>query len=470
MDSDIGSLTIIFTEFYYWVTVVFMFLIHVGFCMYEVGSSRQKNHMHTLMKNTMVIPVVTFSFFLVGWWIYFALPNGPWIGGDGSVMAAPFATPWSELMGAHMGGAPASADLTAGDTALWARLNGVFWGAFLLFSWTTASIISGCIIERVRSGAFWIIAVMVGSFTWILDAAWGWHPAGWMVEKLGYHDAYASGVVHAIAGGTALAVLIVLGPRIGKFRADGSPRNIVPHNPWLVTIGLFLIYAGFWGFYAACNIPIFDVQQGDGVFYSATNIYLAPTTLSAITFNFILALSGGLASTYIISRGDAFWTYSGGLCGVIATSAGNDLYHPIQAMIIGAIVPVIAYKLHYWVERKFKIDDAVGGVAVHGYGGFLGVVIAGFVLWGMPNSPNPDYATITPWGNFIGALIMFVVLGFIPGFIISKILQAFGLLRIPREIELVGLDLSEYAARYMDEDDIKKAELDEARATGLIRS
>jgi ammonia channel protein AmtB len=244
----------------------------------------------------------------------------------------------------------------------------------------------------------------------------------------------------------------------------------VPHNPWLVTVGLFMIYAGFWGFYAACNIPMFDVQQGDGVFFSATNIYLAPTSLSAITFNFILALSGGLASTYIISRGDAFWTYSGGLCGVIGASAGNDMYHPLQAMIIGAVIPVIAYKLHYWVERKFKIDDAVGGVAVHGYGGFLGVVAAGFVLWGMPSSPYAGYATITPWGNFIGAVIMFVVLGFVPGYILSKILNAFGLLRIPREIELVGLDLSEYAARYMDEDDIKKAELDEARATGLIRS
>jgi ammonia channel protein AmtB len=481
MDSDIGSLTIIFTEFYYWVTVVFMFLIHVGFCMYEVGSSRQKNHMHTLMKNTMVIPVVTFSFFLVGWWIYFALPNGPWI--NGPIIPSPWAEPWSELMGAHMGGAAGDPNLAAAlaaeptstmygatSTTYWARLNGVFWAAFLLFSWTTASIISGCIIERVRSGAFWIIAAMVGSFTWILDAAWGWHFAGWMVVKLGYHDAYASGVVHAVAGGTALAVLVVLGPRIGKFRADGSPRNIVPHNPWLVTVGLFMIYAGFWGFYAACNIPMFDVQQGDGVFFSATNIYLAPTSLSAITFNFILALSGGLASTYIISRGDAFWTYSGGLCGVIGASAGNDMYHPLQAMIIGAVIPVIAYKLHYWVERKFKIDDAVGGVAVHGYGGFLGVVAAGFVLWGMPSSPYAGYATITPWGNFIGAVIMFVVLGFVPGYILSKILNAFGLLRIPREIELVGLDLSEYAARYMDEDDIKKAELDEARATGLIRS
>ena len=72
-----------------------------------------------------------------------------------------------------------------------------------------------------------------------------------------------------------------------KFAPDGTPRNINPRNPWLVTIGLFLIYTGFWGFYVACNVPMWDIQAGDGVFYSATNIYLAPTTLSAITFNFL---------------------------------------------------------------------------------------------------------------------------------------------------------------------------------------
>jgi ammonia channel protein AmtB len=289
-----------------------------------------------------------------------------------------------------------------------------------------------------------------------------------MVQLLGYHDAYASGVIHAIAGGAALALLIHVGPRIGKFKADGTPRNIVPHNPWLITIGLFLIYTGFWGFYVACNIPIIDVQEGDGVFLSATNIYLTPTTLSAITFNFLMSLSGGLMAGYIVSRGDAFWTYSAGLCGVIGASAGNDLYHPIQAMIIGAIVPVICYKLHYWVERKFKIDDAVGAVAVHGYGGFLGVVVAGFMLWGYPASQKYD-AIITPWGNFVGAVIMFFVLGFIPCFILGAILKKLNMLRIPPEIELVGLDLSEYAARYEDEDSVNKAEMEQARRVGIIR-
>ncbi len=467
-----ASLNIIFTEFYYWMTVVLMFLIHVGFCTYEVGVSRRKNHMATLMKNAMVIPVVGVTFYLFGWWLYSSMVNGwPF----GAIVAAPFATPWSELMAAHFGGAPASADLTAADTALWARLNGVFWAAFLLFSWTTASIVSGSIIERVKSGAFWLIAVMLGSVTWIIDAAWGWHYAGWMVKYLGYHDAYASGVVHAIAGGTALAVLINLGPRIGKFRADGTPRNIPPQNPWLVCIGLFLIYTGFWGFYAACNIPIFDVQAGDGVFYSATNIYLQPTTLSAITFNFILSLCGGMMTAYIMSKGDPFWTFSGGLAGVIACSAGNDLYHPIQALLISAIIVAIIYKMHYWVERRFKIDDAVGAVAVHGYAGFLGVCAVGVVLWGYPSSPDAllghetPWASITPWGQLIGAIIMFWVLGFIPGYILSYILKVAGLLRVPREVELAGLDYQTQSVVMQEDREIISVTIEAGRAPAGAR-
>lgn len=451
MGDNLSALTTVFTEFYYWVTVVLMFFIHIGFVMYEVGASRRRNHLHTLMKNTMLIPVVTVTFFLFGWWIYWAFPNGPWIyQGNGLILegaaGASNYTPWSEKMGTNVSD----------------RLTGVFWAAFLLFSWTAASIVSGSVIERIQSGAFWIIAVMIGSVTWIIDAAWGWHFDGWMVKLLGYHDAYASGVIHAIAGGTALGVLVVLGPRLGKFRADGSARDIPPHNPWLVTVGLFLIYAGFWGFYAACNVPIISPAtiggQITGETWLTTNIYLAPTTLSAITFNFLMSLSGGLMAAYIVSRGNPFWTYSGGLAGIITASAGNDLYHPIQSLFIGAIGALIAYQLHYWVERRFKIDDAVGAVAVHGYAGSAGLVIAGFVLWGQPSSPFEGYAIINPLGMFVGAVIMFGVLGFLPGWAAATALNSFGLLRVPRKVELEGLDFQTEEIYRAAVDEVRRAE------------
>ena len=437
MEDQGAALEVIFTEFYYWVTIVFMFLIHAGFMLYEAGVARRKNVQHTVLKNVLLIPLVTITFFFFGWWIYFAFVNGPGlIGGFPEGHEAVY--PWTDIMGVN------NQD----------RINGVFWAAFLLFAWTAASIVSGAIIERARMAGFLIVAIMIGSVTWIIDAAWGWSPNGWMVQVMGYHDAYASGVIHAIAGGTALGVLIVLGPRIGKFAADGTPRVIRPHNIWMTVIGLFLIYTGFWGFYVACNIPIFDfgTEHGGGTWYTATNIYLMPTTLSGITFNFLTSLSGGLLAGYLISRGDLFWTFSGGLAGVIAASAGNDLYHPMQAFILAAIGTALAYKLHFWVERRFKLDDVVGAVAVHGYAGFFGIVAAGFMLWGYPAAaPGPEgevgwfqtadgWPMINPLGNFLGAIIMFVVLGFIPGFVVAKILNALGWLRVPRAVEAAGLD------------------------------
>ena len=450
MENELSALSVIFTEFYYWVTVVLMFLIHVGFCMYEVGVSRHKNHLHTLMKNTMLIPLVTVTWFFFGWWIYWAMINGPWIGTSimdgnsglqlgGGFGANELANPMSPIMGVNLGD----------------HINGVFWAAFLLFSWTAASIVSGAVIERIRMSAFAILAIAIGSVFWTIDASWGWHFDGWMVKVLGYHDAYASGVIHACAGGFALGVLTVLGPRLGKFASDGTPRNIGPRNPWLVTVGIFLIYTGFWGFYAACNIPILNVgpEYGlEGVYYTATNIYATPTTLSGITFNFLMSLSGGLLAGYLVSKGDPFWTYSSGLAGIITASAGNDLYHPLQAMIIGAIGVYIAYKMHYWVERKFKIDDAVGAVAVHGYAGVVGLIICGFMLWGYPSSGYEGYAAINPVGMIIGAVIMFGLLGFLPGYVIAKILNGMGRLRIPKEVEIAGLDFNYMEAAKADED------------------
>ena len=464
MENELTALSVIFTEFYYWITVVLMFLIHVGFCMYEVGVSRHKNQMHTLMKNTMVIPLVTITWFLFGWWIYWAFPNGPWIGT--SILSG---TSGLEIEGAY-GGALAAPWASSMAVNLGDHIYGVFWAAFLLFSWTAASIVSGAVIERIRMSAFGILAIAIGSVFWVIDASWGWHFDGWMLKILGYHDAYASGVIHAVAGGFALGVLTVLGPRIGKFAQDGTPRNIGPRNPWLVTIGIFLIYTGFWGFYAACNVPIFEVGAEYGMegitYFTATNIYMTPTTLSGITFNFLMSLSGGLLAGYWVSKGDAFWTYSLGLAGIICASAGNDLYHPLQAMLIAMVGAYIAYKLHYWVENKFKIDDAVGAVAVHGYAGVAGLIICGFVLWGYPSSAysvgemwnGSNYAPINPLGMFLGAIIMFGVLGFLPGYVLAKILNSAGKLRIPREVELAGMDYNVMEAAKADEDAFVAAE------------
>ena len=135
-----------------------------------------------------------------------------------------------------------------------------------------------------------------------------------MVQKLGYHDAYGSGVIHAICGGAALGILVHLGPRLGRFMADGTPRNFPPRDAWLVIIGIFLLYTGFWGFYAACHTPIAAIASDTGaVYFSALTVYGTPTTLGAVTVNYLFSLVGGMFMGYWVTGGDPFWTFSGGI-------------------------------------------------------------------------------------------------------------------------------------------------------------
>src|SRR5918999_593691 len=206
-------------QFYFW-TVVLMWLIHVGFMSYEAGVVRRKNVIATAMKNILTIAAVT--------------PN------------------------------------------LTNNINLVFFLAFLLFSWTTASIMSGALLERVRLSAYLLLAAFLGSVVLILDAAWGWSAGGWMTLRFGFDDSIASGVVHGVAGAFALGVLFNLGPRIGKYTRDGLARTFRPQNLHVTLMGLMLIFTGFYAFYAACLVIASTAFPG------WANIYLSPTTLGSI--------------------------------------------------------------------------------------------------------------------------------------------------------------------------------------------
>ena len=413
VDDAITTMSSVNNEFFYWVSIALMMFIHAGFLAYEVGASRSKNVLATAMKNLLAFATIVASFFFVGWFLYNAMPSGFIEFND----AAKAALPWSDNMGPNVA-----------DSA-----SGIFWGAFALFAATTGSIMSGAVLERIRTSAFLILTVMVGSVVWIIGAAWGWHGAGWMLTKLGFHDVGAAGCVHTIAGFAALGILLNLGPRIGRFRADGSPVTIRPHNLPLTMVGLMLIFAGFFGFLMGCVI------YGPGGYET---IYGSPTTLSAFAFNTLMGLAGGIIGAYMTSKGEPFWTISGGLAGVIGVASGMDLYHPALAFIIalvaGGIVPFIGQLL-----EKFKVDDVVGAVAVHGGIGLYSVLMVGIFLAGYPNTDgNPS---ISLWGQVLGGLV-FVALGFIPAYLVSLALKKIGMLRIPPEVEEQGLDLTEVPA------------------------
>ena len=412
-------------ENFYFVTVALMWFLHVGFMTYEAGVSRRKNVMSTATKNIMTIAVVTPAFYYVGWWVYFCFVNGVLpttkdnLGLCALNAADGYAVPWSQFSGGNLEDS----------------VTGVFWAAFVLFSWTTGSIMSGSILERVRISAYLILTVFLGAIVWVIAAAWGWNAEGWLVRQFGYHDMAASGVVHGIAGIFALGVLFNLGPRIGKYDKNGGARAFKPHNLHMTLMGLMIIFTAFYAFYAAC-LAIFAGEAGIWA-----NIYLQATTLSAITWTITMGFAGGFTTGYIASKGDPFWTLSGGLAGVIAVSAGADLYHPSLAFLLAGLGGALSVYIGTWIEVKQRVDDAVGAVAVHGIMGFIGVMLVGIFASGYPTGPNLVETSI--WGQFVGVSAMFP-LAFLFGYVISWLLKRANLLRVPPEVELEGLDIAEF--------------------------
>ncbi|WP_108124074.1 ammonium transporter [Saccharospirillum mangrovi] len=396
-------------EVFYWWCTGLMVIIHAGFLAYEMGASRLKNALASGVKNILAFAFIIPTFFFFGWWIYLAMYGGftpDFEAGAGGI-------PWSSVMGPNL--------IDNG--------TGIFWGAFVLFAATTASIFSGAVIERIRMSAFIILAIVLGSGVWILGAAWGWHPDGWLTTQWGFHDFGAAGCVHMVAGFFALGVIINLGPRIGRFLPDGTVVPIKGHSAPMSIIGLMLIIVGFFGFLGGCIIYNTGAQW--------TTIFGNPTTLSSVSFNTLMAFSGGIIGSYVITR-QPFWMMSGALAGIFSAAPGLDVYYPPLAFLLGIIGGVVTPMADKFITKRFKLDDAVGAFSVHGIGGLIGIVSMG-IFSGYPNVNGPD---VSFFGQLASAGVM-AALGFIPGFVLSYVMAKFGVLRVPPKAEIAGLDLVE---------------------------
>ena len=428
--EGVGSFTnTMFAETYYYLTIPLMILIHVGFLAYEMGASRLKNVLSSGVKNILAFAFMIPTFYFFGWWVYWAFPTGLTLsegamGISGAGYANAIALGWGDAA-QYMG--PNIAD----------QASGVFFGAFAMFAATTASIMSGAVIERIQTVGFVILAIVLGSFAWVVAAAWGWHADGWLVTEFGVHDFGAAGLVHAVAGFFALGVLMQLGPRVGKFNKDGSANHIAGHNMPLTVTGLMLIIAGFWGFLMACVIV-----PGEGWSWYAempATIYGTPITLSALAFNILMAIAGGIIGAWIWTK-DPFWMMSGALAGIISTASGLDIYYPALAFIIALSAGVILKPCADWLERR-GIDDAVGAVTVHGTIGLYGVVMLGVFASGFPalQGAAGEAPTISLIGQIVGAIVFFG-LGIIPGWVTAFILNKLGMLRVSEKAQEAGLD------------------------------
>ncbi|MEO1138882.1 MAG: ammonium transporter [Pseudomonadota bacterium] len=422
-----GNLTnTMFAETYYYLTIPLMIIIHAGFLAYEMGASRAKNALSSGVKNILAFAFVIPAFYFFGWWVYWGFPTGFSLsagpnGISGAEYANSFAWAW--------GDAAASMGPNIDD-----QISGVFWGAFTLFAATTASIMSGAVIERIQTVGFVICAVVLGGFSWTLAAAWGWHADGWLVQNWGVHDFGAAGLVHAVAAFFALGVLINLGPRIGKFNEDGTANDLPGHNMPFTATGLMLIVVGFWGFLMACLVVGGEAWSWGANF---TTIYGTPTNLGALSFNILMGVSGGIIGAWLFTR-DPFWMMSGALAGLISVASGLDIYFPSLTFII-AIIAGIMLKPAAKVLENMGIDDAVGAVTVHGTMGIYGMLMLGIFASGYPALQGAEAPTVTLVGQIVGAVV-FIAIGLITGFVTSLVLKMLGMLRVPEAAEIAGLD------------------------------
>jgi Amt family ammonium transporter len=394
-----------------WIVVAgaMVFLMQAGFCLLELGLTRAKNAINICMKNFLDFCVGTICFFFVGFGLMFGKSL------EGFIGTGPF---WISDI-------PSSSQL-------WA-----FWFFQLVFCGTAATIISGAMAERTKFiGYLFYTAVMTAAIYPIIGH-WAWGSfgeafgfgggEGWLQAR-GYVDFAGSGVVHAIGGAAALAGIIVVGPRLGRFRPDGSANLMSGHNIPLAALGTFILWFGWYGFNPGSTL-VGDSNIGR----IAVNTTLAPAAG---------ALMGMFAMWLHQGRPDLIMTMNGALGGLVGITANCHAVTPISAVMIGLVAGIIATFGCLFLER-LKLDDAVGAIPVHLFCGIWGVLaLALFNQEGF----SPEKLGVQALGVFSIAGAAFVG-AFVVFFVIDKTIG----LRAGEEEQDLGLDFTEHSgAAYPD--------------------
>ena len=315
-----------------------VFFMQAGFAMVEAGFTRAKNAVNILMKNLMDFSIGSIAFFLVGFGLMFGKTNG-WFG--------------TTLFG--LSGVEPGSD--------W---NWTFLIFQTVFAATAATIVSGAMAERTKFTSYLIYSVFITLIIYPVFGSWAWggllDGGGWL-EKLGFLDFAGSTVVHSVGGWLALAGAIVLGPRVGKYGADGKPKAIMGHNIPLAALGVFILWFGWFGFNPG------STTTGDGSIG-----YIAVTTNLSAAAGAIAAL---LVSWVVLKKPDASMALNGALAGLVAITAPCDGVSPMASIIIGLIGGTLVVFSVMFIDRVLKVDDPVGAVSVHGVCGLWGTLSCG---------------------------------------------------------------------------------------------
>jgi Amt family ammonium transporter len=385
------------------VCTALVFFMHLGFSFLEIGLTRQKNTINILFKNFFVITVGLLLYCIGGFNLMY--PGFE----DGDMGLLKFAGFGITAPEGGMGFGYADGGYT-------------WWTDFLfqgMFAATAATIVSGAVAERIKLSGFMLFAVLYVGLVYPIVGAWKW--GGGFLDAWGFYDFAGSTLVHSVGGWGALITIYLLGARIGKFDKDGKPKALPGHNLPIASAGVFILWLGWFGFNGG------SVLSADP---ELTSLTLVTTSLAAA--------AGGVAAAFfsnlLYKNFDFTMFMNGVLGGLVGITAGADQMSPTDAILIGLIAGIIVV-LGIALIDKLKLDDPVGAVAVHLICGIWGTLAVGI------------FGAMAGFDQFLVQLIGVGIVGAFcvtTSFIILMIVKATTGLRVDKEEEINGLDLSEH--------------------------
>ncbi|MFN3194016.1 MAG: ammonium transporter [Aureliella sp.] len=382
-----------------------VFLMQAGFMCVESGLARAKNSINVAIKNMADFLLAVFSFWAVGFGLMFGASWGGWIGTTDFFVSVE-ADPW---------------------LAAFVVFQAVFAG-------TAATIDSGAIAERTRFGAYLVVSLITSGLIYPIFGHWAWgslfngETQGWL-EAMGFIDFAGSTVVHSVGGWVALAGIVVIGPRLGKFE-NGEVRKIQPHSLPLVYLGVFILFFGWFGFNCGSTL-----EATPSIAVIAWHTMLA-ACIAGATSSAVSWMIDGMPEPEMIGNG-----VLGGLVGI---TAGCAHVSTMGSVAIGAGAGITVFFVSRFVERKLKLDDVVGAVAVHGVCGAFGTVALAFFV--VPEMMPEGATTLGLLGVQLTGVAACAAWSFGVGFLVLSIVNAICPLRVDPEDERVGLNVAEHGA------------------------
>ncbi|MBF0282600.1 MAG: ammonium transporter [Zetaproteobacteria bacterium] len=404
LSGDIIQVKYALDTFYFLIMGAFVMWMAAGFSMLEAGLVRSKNTAEILTKNIVLYSIACVMYMLVGYNIMY---------GDSISSIIPG-------ISFGLGADHDAASVLAGgeDAPYYSNLSDFFFQ--VVFVATAMSIVSGAVAERMKLWSFFAFAIVLTGFIYPVEGMWKW--GGGFLDEMGFLDFAGSGVVHMTGAAAALAGVLLLGARKGKYDKYGRTQAIPGANMPLATLGTLILWMGWFGFNGGSELKVSDIAEAN-----ATAMVFVNTNMAA---------AGGCIAALILARfmfgkADLTMALNGALAGLVSITAEPLTPSPEMATLIGAVGGLIVVLSIVQMDRMFHIDDPVGAISVHGIVGIWGLLAVCLT--------NPEASLVS---QLVGILVIFSWV-FSTSFIVWFALKKIAGIRVSEEEEMKGLDISE---------------------------